>query len=668
MELRLGAIAVFAFALAAEPAASPTAPAHSAFRSGAIPSATGTPRALPNDNRVAAGRLADGVLTLRLEARAASWHPEDTTGPGIPVFAFAEEGEPARIPGPMIRVPAGTEVRVTLRSALPVPMRLRGLQERTAAPDSMLIGPGETRELRFRADVPGTYFYWGRTDDRPAVPLPGARRDATLLGVFIVDSAGTAPRSDERVLVLGSWADTASVLGTKSGDADRVMRREGFPREVWAVFTVNGLSWPHTERVSYTAGDTVRWRVINGSAFPHPMHLHGFYFDVDARGDAQRDTLYAPAQRRMVVTELMTAGTTMTMSWVPTRPGNWLFHCHLIQHVSEALRLSPAAGAAHAGHLNHAEHGMAGLVLGIHVAPSRGMPPEPDAPPRRKLRVFVTERANVFDGYPAHSYVLQEGPAPPAHDSILHLSSTLVLRQHEPTEITVLNVSRQTTAVHWHGLELESFYDGVGDWSGWGARLAPMIAPGDSFVVRLTPPRSGTFIYHTHASEGIQLASGLYGPLIVLPEHASRDTTDRVLLFSIGGPHDDGRPLINGTVAPPPIELRAGVAHRIRLINIAPMETGIIELLRGDSIQRWRALAKDGAELPASQATPRDGRVGIRPGETYDFEILRQRPESLTLRLITIETIANRVAARARGLSAAQFPRVVISIPVIVRD
>ena len=57
-------------------------------------------RALPNDNRVRAGRLHAGVLTLRLEAREADWYPEDSAGPAVPVYAFAEAGKPVTIPGP----------------------------------------------------------------------------------------------------------------------------------------------------------------------------------------------------------------------------------------------------------------------------------------------------------------------------------------------------------------------------------------------------------------------------------------------------------------------------------------------------------------------------------------------------------------------------------------
>ena len=35
------------------------------------------------------------------------------------------------------------------------------------------------------------------------------------------------------------------------------------------------------------------------------MHLHGFFYRVESRGDIARDSVYWPAQRRMVVTELM---------------------------------------------------------------------------------------------------------------------------------------------------------------------------------------------------------------------------------------------------------------------------------------------------------------------------------------------------------------------------
>ena len=386
----------------------------------------GAANAVPNDNRAAAGRLINGVLTLQLEAREVNWYPEEASGPAIPVFAFAEAGQLARVPGPMIRVPAGTELHVTVRNTLPRPLRLRGLQDRASeALDSIVMAPGATQQLRFRVDIPGTYYYWGRTEPAPLLPEPGVARDAMLVGAFIVDPAGTNPPKGERVLVITMRSDTLAALGVKSDLADRVLRRELVARDRWFVAAVNGWSWPHTERLSYAVGDTIHWRVINGSPIPHPMHLHGFYFDVAARGDAQRDTVFTPTQRRKAVTEWISRGTTMAMTWVPTRPGNWLFHCHLVTHIAETNRLDAHAEHDPSMRLNHAENGMAGLVMGVRVAPARNAAPARDPRPRRQLRVFVTERANVYGDQPGYSYILQEGLTPPAPDSIRIPSSTI---------------------------------------------------------------------------------------------------------------------------------------------------------------------------------------------------------------------------------------------------
>src|SRR4051812_4667527 len=71
-----------------------------------------------NDNRQPAGRLVSGVLTCRLEVRDGTWNPEGTDGPQLPIEAFAEEGHEPSNPGPLIRVVAGTPMRVVIRNLL----------------------------------------------------------------------------------------------------------------------------------------------------------------------------------------------------------------------------------------------------------------------------------------------------------------------------------------------------------------------------------------------------------------------------------------------------------------------------------------------------------------------------------------------------------------------
>ncbi|HJP60855.1 MAG TPA: multicopper oxidase domain-containing protein, partial [Gemmatimonadaceae bacterium] len=227
--LLLALLQVSAFTSRATPPAAHDRPAHT----------TAIGAAIPNDNRVPGGHLAKGSYTLNLEAREALWYPEGKDGPSILIAAFGEVGGPARAPGPMIRVPAGTEMRITVRNMLPTPMRLWGLQDRSeAAIDSVVIAPGVSKTFQFRADVPGTYLYWGRTGPRPPTPTPGAMKDAVLTGAFIVDPAGTTPRKDERVMMLSLFSDTVTALGLKADEANREMQRELIPRERWLLTAV----------------------------------------------------------------------------------------------------------------------------------------------------------------------------------------------------------------------------------------------------------------------------------------------------------------------------------------------------------------------------------------------------------------------------------------------
>ena len=150
----------------------------------------------PNDNRVAAGTLRGGELTLRLEARRARWSPDRDKGPSLVMPMFAEEGRQPQNPGPLIRVPAGTRIRVSVRNALgDSTLVVYGLNTRPSAlTDTIQIPPGATREHTFAAGVPGTYFYWGSTTHQPMAGRSGM--DSQLHGAFIVDSAGVTPPSD----------------------------------------------------------------------------------------------------------------------------------------------------------------------------------------------------------------------------------------------------------------------------------------------------------------------------------------------------------------------------------------------------------------------------------------------------------------------------------------
>jgi FtsP/CotA-like multicopper oxidase with cupredoxin domain len=572
---------------------------------------------LSNDQRVPAGELRDGVLTIDLLAAAGSWSPEEGDGPEHTVYAFGEGNGELRIPGPLLRVPVGTEVHARIRNAIVgATLVVHGLHDRPGAPDALHVPPGGRRSVRFRVTDPGTYFYWATTRNARTV-RDRFGMESQLHGALIVDPEGAVAR--DAVLVIGIEDDSAAV------PADRRLR----------AAVVNGRSWPHAPTATVTAGDTVRMRWINASDRSHPMHLHGFYFRVDGRGTSAQDTLYAPAQQRLVVTELLLPGQTMALTWVPERPGNWLMHCHMAAHISPELRLGTRRTADGAHAHNHALDAMAGIVTGWQVRPNPRA--RPAASPRahaRRLRLVAQSAPGRYGPDPGLGFVLQTEEAVAGRDSIAVPGPPIVLVRDEPVQITVVNRLAEPTSIHWHGIELESYFDGVSGWSGEPGRVAPHIEPGDSFVVHFTPPRAGTFIYHTHFEEARQLASGMYGPLIVLEPGAAYDPqVDQVWVLSQNGPAQGVRVMLNGSSSPR-IELQATRPYRVRVININPNVPLILSLLADSVPVTWRAIAKDGADLPEARMQPAVLRIGV--GETYDFDLTPDLPRAWTLRAVDL--------------------------------
>jgi len=568
---------------------------------------------LANTNRNRAGKLHNGVLTIALVAKEGRWYPEDDKDPGITVQALGEEGHPLQIPGPMIRVAAGTEIRATIKNIISnSTLVMHGFHSRPGdSADSFEVPPGQTRAMRFKAGEVGTYYYYATTtgllvDGKPVYS------DSQLYGAFIVDPPGKPVSADERIFIIGFWGEP--VDNFKPDDAD-------FKR---STFLFNGKSWPYTERLMYTAGQSVNWRLINASYEGHPLHLHGFYYQVNSKGDIEHDHIYNEQERRRAVTEFLPDGGTMSMTWAAERAGRWLFHCHMIAHISPEVRLTSRPAPDHNAHeqQNHAIEGMAGLILGIDVKGTGDFPkPAKEATARREITLIAQEQPGRFDKFPGQGFVLKERDTEPAANQISIPGPTVVLTRGEPVGIKIINKLHDETSVHWHGIELESYFDGVADWGRTGTSITPIIKPGGSFTAEMTPPRAGTFLYHTHMHNQ-QLGSGMFGPLIVMePGEKFDPSTDKIMLISVGGPDDDSASLLNGSDKPETMQLSVGVKYRFRLINITYNNARlVVSLVAGDSPVDWRAVAKDGANLSSSQAVTEPARQQLTVGETRDFE------------------------------------------------
>lgn len=137
------------------------------------------------------------------------------------------------------------------------------------------------------------------------------------------------------------------------------------------------------------------------------------------------------------------------------------------------------------------------------------------------------------------------------------------------------------------------------------------------------------------------MGKGLTGPIIVLePGQKFHPATDKVFLFTRDGVETTEPLLLNGSPQPPPIALSVGTTYRFRFINITPVDSDLtysIVDISGAPVS-WRAIAVDGADLPAEQAlVEKTTGDSITVDETRDYILVPERPGELYLRAASFQ-------------------------------
>lgn len=584
------------------------------------------PIAKVNQNRTPAGTRSGDTLTLSLDILEAAFQAEGPSDPLVRILAFAETGKAPEVPGPLLRAPVGTTVRLTIRNRSDSAVMLGGFRPGMAPPqDTLHVDARSSRTIAFRLDRAGNHFYWAAFKGLSSY----ADRywlDSQLTGALIVDDPGTGPRPNEHVWLISEW----------------FLQPQGV-RHFESALVFNGKAWPYNERLTFQQGDSVHFRIINAAAVEHPLHLHGFYFRVTRESPYGTDSIIAPARQVLQNMRMIPIGGSMSLSFVPTTPGNWVFHCHFASHISDHssltgatdAQLPPGTEAAHAAHAAPGGHTMRGLVIGMHVTPAPGYR-EPAASDRRHIDLLIQKKPNALvGGQTAYGFLVKSDTSVPARDSVQIPGPVLELKRGQPVRILVQNNLDEESGVHWHGLEIESFPDGVPGFSGIGQKIMPPIPPGGTFAAEFTPPRTGTFPYHSHLHELRQIGSGMYGAIIVTD--APRDTTRDHLVVAGGG----GLPvfhkevphflLVNGRVNPRPLQMTVGDTNRVRIVSIHADFALNFRLGNDSTTVRWTPLAVDGADLPPALRTTGLARVRMGPGETADFLFVPSHPGQLQL-------------------------------------
>lgn len=201
----------------------------------------------------------------------------------------------------------------------------------------------------------------------------------------------------------------------------------------------------------------------------------------------------------------------------------------------------------------------------------------------------------------------------------------------------------EPTTIHWHGLRIDARMDGVPEHS------QPAVPPGGTFDYDFVVPDAGLFWYHPHVNSSVQVASGLFGPLLVRPADDSEDAApddEVVLVLSDIGIDDDGAlsdPLSGGDLGTlfgregnvvlvngrwlPTMRARSGVTLRWRLVNAARSRYFQLEL-PGATFTR---IGNDGGLL---ERPVEEERLLLAPGQRADV-LVTPSAENGSLQFLT---------------------------------
>lgn len=102
---------------------------------------------------------------------------------------------------------------------------------------------------------------------------------------------------------------------------------------------------------------------------------------------------------------------------------------------------------------------------------------------------------------------------------------TIEVVEGDRVRVFVTNKLPEHTSIHWHGQRLPNGMDGV------GGLTQPHIPPGKTFVYEFEARRPGTFMYHPHADEMVQMAMGMMGFWVTHPRNANFMKVDRDFVF-----------------------------------------------------------------------------------------------------------------------------------------
>jgi FtsP/CotA-like multicopper oxidase with cupredoxin domain len=249
---------------------------------------------------------------------------------------------------------------------------------------------------------------------------------------------------------------------------------------------------------------------------------------------------------------------------------------------------------------------------------------------------------------------------------------TIEAVEGDKVRIFVTNRLPEHTTVHWHGMLVPNGMDGV------GGLTQPHIDPGKTFVYEFELKRSGSFMYHPHSDEMVQLAMGMMGMFVVHPRDPNLHRVDRDFVFvmssylidpgtylpKVAEMTDFNMWTFNARVFPgiDPLPVRLGDRARVRIGNLTMTNHPIH--LHGHS---FAVTCTDGGWVPESARWP-EATTDVPVGAIRAFEVIADAPGDWPLHCHKSHHTMNAMGHNTRNFIGVNLKTLTKAVQRLVPD
>jgi len=191
--------------------------------------------------------------------------------------------------------------------------------------DALRIGQGERYDVLVDAGNPGVW--------QLAAQAEGTKQVGRALFRYGGSSASPPPADFEppelqkKLLLYEMLTAAPQTEAPPGGEPDEVVPITLNGDEEKYVWTINDEVFSEADPIEVGRNRHIRFEFENKSMMPHPMHLHGHFFQVE------NGTGHGPMKDTVLVDPMQT----LTMDWLSDNPGDWAFHCHMIYHQESGM-------------------------------------------------------------------------------------------------------------------------------------------------------------------------------------------------------------------------------------------------------------------------------------------------------------------------------------------